>query len=375
MFKIVHFGKYYIPDAGGIESVTSSLAQGAAKLGCDVTVICYQKNPHKLREYINGVSVIRARVLTSLASQPFGIRYILNCLSLAKSSNIVHLHAPNIVAAFCALFVPRRVRLLVHWHSDVVNKGILTWLVRPLEVALLRRADCIVATSPAYAATSNSLTRFQSKVIVVPVGVSDATYGSAKRLIFASLEEKINGRRIILSVGRLVPYKGFSVLIKSAKYLPADVVVVIVGGGELHQVLLDEVKVEGVQERVILAGHLSGADLCLLFQRASLYCLPSIHRAEAFGVVLLEAMSYGVPVVATEIPGSGVPWVNQHGTSGFNVQVGNPLAIARACNKILGSIELRGKLAKGARERYLSEFSEEMAVSRIMDIYKRLATD
>ncbi|NBO22562.1 glycosyltransferase, partial [bacterium] len=79
---------------------------------------------------------------------------------------------------------------------------------------------------------------------------------------------------------------------------------------------------------------------------------------EAFGVVLLEAMSYGLPIVATNIPGSGVPWVNQHGISGFNVPLGNSVALADACNQILASDELRSRLSQGARQRFFSEFIE-----------------
>ncbi|MFN7506811.1 MAG: glycosyltransferase, partial [Limnobacter sp.] len=98
----------------------------------------------------------------------------------------------------------------------------------------------------------------------------------------------------------------------------------------------------------------------------------STYRAEAFGVVLLEAMAHGVPIVASNIPGSGVPWVNQHGQTGLNVPVGDPKELATACNKILASEELRNKLSVGARRRFLSEFTEDVSVNRMIAIYKKL---
>jgi glycosyltransferase involved in cell wall biosynthesis len=90
---------------------------------------------------------------------------------------------------------------------------------------------------------------------------------------------------------------------------------------------------------------------------------------------LLEAMAYGLPIVASDIPGSGVPWVNQHDLSGFNVPVGSAKALADACNQILASEELRSRLSQGARQRFLAEFTEEVSVKRMMLTYERLLED
>lgn len=147
MANVTHFGKYYFPDAGGIESVTISLARGAAAHGHTVSVVCFKKTPAESQEVIDGVRVLRAPIGKMIASQPLGIKYFLLCLTAAKNSDVVHLHAPNMLGALCALFISKKPRLLVHWHSDVINKGLLGKILRPLESALLRRADCIVATS------------------------------------------------------------------------------------------------------------------------------------------------------------------------------------------------------------------------------------
>ncbi len=246
--------------------------------------------------------------------------------------------------------------------------------MRPLESALLRRADCIVATSQVHADGSETLAPFKSKITVVPIGVPDAKHKKQNALAPPSLENKIINRKVILAVGRLVPYKGFDVLIEAAKDLTPRAVVVIVGGGPLEQELQKAIEDTGVGDRVVLAGRLNDAALHALFQRATLYCLPSTSRLEAFGVVLLEAMTYGLPIVATDIPGSGVPWVNQHGTSGLNVPVGNPAALAKACNQILDSEKLHQKLATGAKLRFLSTFREEISVRRMNSVYEAVST-
>ena len=163
-------------------------------------------------------------------------------------------------------------------------------------------------------------------------------------------------------------------MIDAAKHLSDDSVAVIVGGGPLQQELQQAIELADVKDRAVLTGRLSDAALHALFERATLYCLPSTYRAEAFGVVLLEAMTYGLPIVATDIPGSGVPWVNQHGISGLNVPVGDPVALAEACNQILSSAELRGRLSEGARKRFLAEFTEEVSVKRMMHAYDQMLT-
>lgn len=372
MLNIVHFGKYYFPDFGGIESVTITLARGAAAAEHAVSVICFEKSPAKSEDIIDRVHVIRAPITKMVASQPLGFKYFLQCLKAAKNSDIVHLHVPNMLGALCALFISRKTPLLVHWHSDVINKGFLGKILRPLESALLRRADGIVATSEVYADASRTLAPFRSKITIVPIGVPDAKHEGGNSVLPSSIEERVSGKKIILAVGRLVPYKGFNVLIEAAKLLPKDSVVVIVGGGPLQQDLQRAVEVSKVNDRVVLAGRLSDAVLHSLFERATLYCMPSIDRAEAFGVVLLEAMAYGLPIIAANIPGSGVPWVNQHGVSGLNVPVRDSMALAEACNKILASPELRSSLSHGARQRFLSEFTEEFSVKRMIAVYERL---
>jgi len=375
MANIVHFGKYYFPVPGGIESVTLGLARGAVIARHSVSVICFRKSKEKCEEVIDGVLVFRSPITKFISTQPIGFKYIYLCLKAAKRADVIHLHAPNILAAICAFFIGNNARLLVHWHSDIIGKGLLGKIVSPLESALLRRADCIVATSRAYADSSEMLAPFQGKIAIVPIGVSEERLRAVRGGLPPHIEERVSGKKIILSVGRLVPYKGFDVLIHSARYLSPDSVVVIVGGGPLHGDLQEAIDSAGVSDRVLLVGRLDDAELNALFEMATLYCLSSSYRAEAFGVVLLEAMAYGLPIVASNIPGSGVPWVNQHGVSGMNVPVGDPIALAQACNQILGSVELRERLSSGARNRFLSEFTEEISIKRMMACYDQILKD
>jgi len=376
MPRIVHFGKYYFPDAGGIESVTLSLAKGAAKSGYSVTVVCFKKTPAGDAEVIDDVQVIRAPISQLIASQPLGWKYVQLCLREARGADVIHVHTPNMLTALCCLFISKKSKLLVHWHSDVINKGLLGKLLRPLEGALLHRANCIVTTSQVYAEASPTLQPFRDKITVVPIGVPDTKKQDSSvpenAHLPADLSAKLSGKHLILAVGRLVLYKGFEVLIGAAKTLRDDAVVVIVGEGPLQETLKAAVETTGVADRVYLAGRLTDEELHALLDWAVMYCLPSVERSEAFGVVMLEAMAYGLPIVATNIPGSGVPWVNQHGVTGVNVPVGDPIALAQACNQILNSEEDRIRFSAGARRRFETEFTEDVFVKRMLATYDRL---
>lgn len=376
MASIVHFGKYYFPDAGGIESVTLSLAKGAAAAGYAVTVVCFKKSDASDTEFINGVRIVRTPIWRLFVSQPLAWRYFLGCLRESLRADIVHLHAPNMLASLCAILVPKRIKLIVHWHSDVVGKGPLGYLFTPLTFLLLKRANLVIATSQVYAKASAPLRWFDSKLTVVPIGVQDPIGLHSVKSEFLNLPpdlvKKADGKKIILSIGRLVPYKGFNVLIDATHYLAKDVVVFIVGVGPLKQVLEAAIANAKLSDQIYLIGRQSDETLGALYKSATLFCLPSIVRSEAFGVVLLEAMACGLPVVATDIPGSGVPWVNMNDVSGINVAVGDPLALANACNLIIKSPSLRLRYSIGARERFLSTFTEDASVNRVLEIYKSL---
>jgi glycosyltransferase involved in cell wall biosynthesis len=374
--KIVHLGKYYRPDSGGIESVTESLARGVAALGHQITVVCFKKTKAAFDEVVDGVNIVRAPIWKIISSQPLGLNYFLKCIKISRKSDIVHLHAPNMLAALACLFIGNRSKLVVHWHSDVIGKGILGVVLRPIETALLKRADSIVTTSPIYASASPVLVPYSEKVCVIPIGISieknDVVFHHEKTFLQEDLNRKITGKKLILAVGRLVPYKGFSVLINAAKKLREDAVVVIVGSGELEHSLNDLILKLQLSDTVFLAGRLEDSALLELYQRADLFCLPSIERSEAFGVVLLEAMAQGLPIVASNIPGSGVPWVNQHEVTGLNVTVGDVNGLAEACNRILSSEIDTEKFSNGGRERFTNEFTEAISVSRMHSLYDGL---
>jgi rhamnosyl/mannosyltransferase len=167
-------------------------------------------------------------------------------------------------------------------------------------------------------------------------------------------------------------YKGFGYLVDAARSLPDDVRVIIGGCGEMAVELQARIASAGLADKVQLAGKISVAELGAYFELADVFCLPSIARSEAFGVVLLEAMACGTPIIAANIPGSGVPWVNADGISGFNVAPENAAALAAALLRVLDNRELRDELGRRARQRFAENFTAERMVAATRQLYQNL---
>lgn len=171
----------------------------------------------------------------------------------------------------------------------------------------------------------------------------------------------------------MIYYKGFENLIDAATNLPDDSCVVIGGTGELFESLQQRIIQKGLKDKVYLVGRISEQEMSAYYKAADLFCLPSILRSEAFGVVLLEAMAYSLPIVTTNILGSGVPWVNQHNKTGINVEPNNTEELAEAINYLLNNKEVAKSMGYAAKKRFESEFKASDMVNRVIDLYDTIS--
>jgi rhamnosyl/mannosyltransferase len=174
---------------------------------------------------------------------------------------------------------------------------------------------------------------------------------------------------VILAVGRHVSYKGFDVLIRAMPAVDPAARLVIVGTGPLTEAWQSLVAALGLQDRVFFAGLVTDEDLPAYYQACDLLCLPSLTRAEAFGIVQIEAMACGKPVVSTRL-GTGVDFVNIDDATGFTVEPGNPQELSGALNRIVRNPELRLRLGEAARQRAETEFSPQTMAERTLALYR-----
>ena len=163
--------------------------------------------------------------------------------------------------------------------------------------------------------------------------------------------------------------KAFTEVIKAMKDIHPDARLLIGGVGPLTPKLKELVARLGLEKRINFLGLIKEKDLPAYYQASDIFCLPAISQAEAFGIVQVEAMASGLPVVSTELH-NGVSYVNRDGVSGLVVPPNDSNALAIAINKLLDNDELRNKLAMQARERALKEFSFESMGQRMLKLYE-----
>lgn len=371
--KVLQVSKFYPPVMGGIESVAWELAEGLHQAGVQTAVLCSNQRLRGVREQAPaGYPVLRSGSWGMLLSTSVSPSMPWHLARLAADADIVHLHMPDPMAAAAFRLANPRAKLVVHWHSDVIRQRRALKLYEPLQRWLLQRADTIVATSPPYAESSLALRPWRDKVQVVPIGISDH-HGQACADRAAAIRRLFHGRQIVFALGRMTYYKGFDVLIEAAATLPDDCVVVIGGEGELLEAYRSQVNRRGLAGRVHLPGHIDDQELASWFEACDVFCMPSTVRAEAYGVAMLEAMVMAKPVVASDIPGSGVPWVNRDGSTGFNVPVGRADLLGERLTELLADRTRREAMGLASRARYLAEFRAELMTGRLLAVYRGLA--
>ncbi|WP_319584076.1 glycosyltransferase [uncultured Pseudodesulfovibrio sp.] len=369
--RILHIGKFLHPERGGIESFIRDLSAEQARRGNDVAVLCYHAHPWRATEWrlSSGVLSVQARILCNVGYAPVAPLFPMHLRRLIRESQpeVIHLHLPNPAVLFLSWF-PVDIPLIVHWHADAdglqgrLNRAMYS-AYKIFETKSLSRAQAVIATSPPYAASSRSLKPWRDKCVVVPLGLDPGRYPEDPQLVRSAIPT-------VLSVGRFAFYKGYDILIEAARQVP-EARFIIVGDGPLHGKISDQVRDLGLADRVHLPGALPDGELRVLQQQATLVCLPSVDRAEAFGVVQLEAMRYGVPLVSTAIPGSGVDWVNQDGVTGLVVPPGDAKSLAHAVRWIINHPQAAESMGKAGRLRLNAHFTIEAIASALHTVYER----
>jgi len=367
--KILHVYKDYFPVLGGIENHVRLLAEAQAAMGHEVTVLVTNPGPRTTRDEMNGVRVIRAGRLATVASTPLSLALV---RELARhDADITHLHYPYPVGEVAQLLAGRGRRAVLTYHSDVVRQRRLLRLYAPLMGRVLRSIDRIVVATPNYLASSPVLRGFRDKCCVIPYGIDRRRFLEVNEDAALTLRERLGGGPLLLFVGVLRYYKGLSYLLDAMMRLDARLV--IVGDGPEGEDLRRQVVDLGIAGRVVFAGRVPDEELPLYYRAADLFVLPASERSEAFGLVQLEAMSSGLPVVCTEL-GTGTSYVNRHGESGWVVPPRDPNALAESITLLLKDDALRRRLAAGALAR--SElFSAEVMVREILGLYGELVPD
>jgi glycosyltransferase involved in cell wall biosynthesis len=363
--KILQLSKFYPPVFGGIEFFVFDLVEEMSNdVQCDV--LCSNIGGRTVVEERERYRVIRCGSLGRVFSTSISPPLIGRLRQLGDRYDIVHVHLPNPMANLAYYLTRPGSRLVVHWHSDILRQKTLLALYRPLQDWLLRRADVIVATSQNYLDNSEHLKGYRDKCVVIPLGLNTS------RLISCQEKAEEIGRMyepkpIVFSLGRLVYYKGLNYLIEAMKRV--DACLLIGGSGPLKESLEKQVLGSSLDHKVFVLGDIDQEDLGAYYQACDVFCLPSVRKTEAFGLVQVEAMYFGKAVVSTAIPGSGVSWVNRDGVTGLVVRPEDPEALSDALNRLIADAGLRGEFGRNGRQRFDDKLNIKVVAKEMLRVY------
>jgi len=369
--RVLLFGRYADAEFGGLERHVRSLIEA---LRHDV-------------EYVNLVArrghaddswpceMQYSRSLATVASMPIcpGMPFKARRLHREHGFQVAHLHLPDPMSNLAALALPREVRVVLTWHSDIIRQKSFFGLYRPFLETLIDRAAAVIVPTPSHFTSMAQLAELvpQDKRVVVPFGFDLKPYETPHpRMV--ELRTQFGGRTVF-ALGRHVYYKGFEYLIGAMAHAPG-VRLVLGGSGPLTEGLKDLAVKTGVSDRVIFAGRIAEADLPAYYQACDVFCLPSISIAEAFGIVQVEAMAAGKPIVCCQLD-NGVNWVNQHGTTGLAVPPRDERALAAAITRLLEDESLRRDLGNAAARRAAAEFSLSALRAGTLGVYRKALAD
>lgn len=367
--RILHISKYYYPYVGGVENVCKYLVDNS--VGHEVTVVCFNEGHLNTVGEVDGIKVYRVGALLTVARQAISMSYFAVLRKVIKKfkPDIIHYHWANpYPAAVLLAVIPKDVKLIIHWHMDIIKQRKIYRFIKPIETRLLKRADMVVVTSPQYREGSVPLQPFRDKVRVVPNGIDESALKLPSGKKIDAIQRKYNKKKIVFFVGRHVLYKGLEYLIEAEKRVKSDCVFVIAGDGPLtHQLM-----VSCQSKRVFFVGRLSDEMLNRYYYASSVFAFPSITKNEAFGMALAEAMYCYTPAVTFTIPGSGVNWVNLDGVTGIEAPNGDVEAFAGAIDKLLTDEKLAKTYAEAAHKRVAELFTVGKMVEEMEKCYIEL---
>jgi rhamnosyl/mannosyltransferase len=357
--RVLHVGKFYPPHHGGMERVLETLCLVSRGL-VESHVLVANSSRETVEEEIGGIRVMRIGTTGAAGSVHMAPGFV---AALRRAdADLMILHEPNPWALLSYSLARPRVPLAIWYHADVVRPALQYALFyAPIAHAAYTRARRFIVSSPALAANATALTRYQDRVRVIPFAIDPAPWRSGA---FARREP------FVFFAGRHVPYKGIDVLLRALA--GTTIRAVLAGDGPRRAAWEQQSRDLGLAGQVTFTGDVPDAELRRLMQTCSVFVLPSVTRAEAFGYVQLEAMAASTPVVSTDVP-SGVSWVNENGRTGVVVTAGDATALREALVRLMSNAELRARLGAAGRARVEREFTLERLRERLRAFYEEMA--
>ena len=384
--KILMLSWEYPPRVvGGISRVVHDLSHKLVKDGQDVTVVTYRDGDTPYFEDDDGVKVHRVDNFMIAPNNFIDWVMQLNFNMIAKTGEIIAkegkfdvIHAHDWLTAYAAktLKTSYNIPMICTIHATEAgrNNGIRTDMqkyINDTEWLLTYEASEVIVNSNYMKSEIQRLFGLPfEKINVVPNGVNLNNFNNVYRDYDFRRRFAMDNEKIVLFIGRLVYEKGIQHLISAMpKILDHyhDVKLVIAGKGGM----LDELKAQannlGISQKVYFAGYLNSKDVQKMYRCADISVFPSTY--EPFGIVALEAMLAGVPVVVSDI--GGLNEIVEHGVTGMKSYAGNPNSIADSILTLLFDHKLCDQVVKNAKAKVKAEYNWSKITSDTFFTYQK----
>jgi glycosyltransferase involved in cell wall biosynthesis len=301
--RIIQTPVRFPPAYGGVEKYTLELSKQLIARGNDVTVVCADE-PHSGPPAVQGVQTVRLPYIAKIANTNITPGLLSTLCGL--DFDIMHTHIPTPWSADVSALVSlvKRKPLFVTYHNDLTGQGLRGLIAKLYNATFLHlvlwRAKYIIVTQPNYINRSRHLRWHQGKIAVIPLGVTTPLglrrdEHTSNQIAFMSVLDKYH------------EYKGLDTLLRAVALVRdrvPEVKLLVGGGGELISRYKQAAKALQICDCVEFLGPLSDRALARLYRSSCVFALPSLNRLEGFGIVALEALSYGTPVITTQFAGS-----------------------------------------------------------------------
>jgi len=363
--KILQINKFYYPVIGGIETIVKDIAEDLNnKDDISVDVLSCKIKGKGEDCLINGVKVFKSSSFGRVLGMPLSFNFFKKLFAIEQDYDVLLFHFPFPLSAIAIPFLKNK-NVYILYHSDIVRQKISQVPFIPFIKYGLKKAKKIIVSSKNLIENSKTLRKYKNKCEVNYFGININNFSLTSEIkIKSECIRKQYPTPLLLSVGRLVYYKGYEYLVKSMSGIE-NAHLLIIGEGALEKKLKKIISEEGLNEKISIIKPVE--NLRPYYNACDIFIFPSVANSEAFGLVQIEAMSFGKPIINTNLP-TGVPEVSLNNVSGITVEPKNIEELNSAINKIISSKEMQQKYGDAAKERVKNIFNRKKFNERLLEI-------